>query len=322
MGREEALVEVENLAMYFPITAGVMRRKIAEIKAVDGISFYIRRGETLGLVGESGCGKSTIGRCLLQLHRITKGKIFFEGKDLSQFRGRKLRQMRRHMQMIFQDTYTSFNPRMTTGDVIGEPILAHNLAEGNQYWEQVLELLRLVELEPRMALRYPHEFSSGQRQRIGVARALALRPSFIVCDLHPVVTVQASMVDLLERLQAELSLTYLFISRDLPVARHISNRVAVMYLGKIIEIRNSDELYDSPLHPYTQALLSAYPVPDLVIERQRQRIQLTGDVPNPVNPPSGCHFHPRCFMVIDMCKEQVPELRDIGGEHWVACHRV
>ncbi|MBA7674813.1 Oligopeptide transport ATP-binding protein OppF [subsurface metagenome] len=325
MARDDYLIEVENLVMYFPVTAGVFQRKIGDVKAVDGISFFIKRGETLGLVGESGCGKTTTGRCILQLYELTGGKVLFEGKDLTQFKGREMRSMRRHMQLIFQDPYASLDPRMTAGGIIGEPLIVHNLVKGKEYKEQVNELLNMVELEPHMAVRYPHEFSGGQRQRIGIARALAVRPKLIICD-EPVsaldVSVQAQVTQLLMRLREELGLTYLFIAHDLSVVRYISDRVAVMYLGKIMEITNSDELYDNPLHPYTIALLSAVPIPDPVVDRKRKRILLTGDVPSPVNPPSGCHFHPRCRMAIDICKEQEPELRNIGGEHWVACHRV
>ncbi len=325
MGKNGYLVEVENLVMWFPVTAGVMRKKIADVKAVDGISFYIKKGETLGLVGESGCGKTTTGRCILQLYQITGGKVFFEGKELTKTKGEELRSMRRNMQLIFQDPYASLNPRMTAGDIIGEPLVVHKLAKGSEYKKQVAECLSMVELEPYMAVRYPHEFSGGQRQRIGIARALAARPHFIVCD-EPVsaldVSIQAQIITLLMRLREELNLTYLFIAHDLSVVRHISDRVAVMYLGKIMEITHSDELYDNPLHPYTQALLSAVPIPDPVVDRQRKRILLTGDVPSPVNPPKGCHFHPRCDRAIADCKEYEPELRDIGKEHWVACHRV
>ena len=325
MAGNDHIVEVEKLAMYFPVTAGVMQRKIADVKAVDGVSFYIKRGETLGLVGESGCGKTTTGRCILQLYEITGGKVFFEGKNLAKLSRREMRRMRRNMQLIFQDPYASLNPRMTAGNIIGEPLLVHNLVKGREYEEQIAELFKMVELEPYMAERYPHEFSGGQRQRIGIARALAVKPSLIICD-EPVsaldVSIQAQVTQLLMRLREELGLTYLFVAHDLSVVRYISDRVAVMYLGKLVEITDSDELYDNPLHPYTQALLSAIPIPDPVVDRQRKRILLTGDVPSPVNPPSGCHFHPRCRMAIDICKEQEPEWRTIGGEHWVACHRV
>ena len=325
MTTNDILVNVEDLVMWFPVTAGVMRKKVADVKAVDGVDFYIKKGETLGLVGESGCGKTTTGRCILQLYKITSGKIQFEGIDLTELKGEALRNMRRNMQMIFQDPYASLNPRMTAGDIVGEPMLVHNLVKGNEYKDQVAELLRMVELEPRMAVRYPHEFSGGQRQRLGIARALAVRPSLIVCD-EPVsaldVSIQAQVITLMMRLREELNLTYLFIAHDLSVVRHISNRVAVMYLGKMAEITDSDELYENPLHPYTQALLSAVPIPNPVVDRQRKRILLTGDVPSPINPPSGCHFNPRCQIAIDICKEQEPELRDMGNEHWVACHRV
>jgi len=325
MGRDDILVRVEDLTMHFPVTAGVMRKKIADVKAVDGVSFYIKNGEALGLVGESGCGKTTTGRCVLKLYEITGGKVIFEGTDLSALKGESLRQMRRHMQLIFQDPYASLDPRMTAGEIVGEPMLVHKLVSGKEYKDQVAELLRMVELEPRMAIRYPHEFSGGQRQRIGIARALSVRPKLIIAD-EPVsaldVSIQAQVITLLMRLREELNLTYLFIAHDLSVVRHISDRVAVMYLGKMAEITRSDELYDNPLHPYTQALLSAVPIPDPVVDRQRKRILLTGDVPSPIFTPPGCYFHPRCHRVIDICSQQEPELKDIGGEHWVACHRV
>jgi len=320
------LVEVENLYMYFPVLAGVMRKKVGDVKAIDGVSFSIRKGETLGLVGESGCGKTTTGRCILQLYKITDGKITFNGRDVTKMKGQTLRHQRKNMQLIFQDPYASLDPRMNAGSLIGEPMLVHNLVKrGKEYNEQVAELLRLVQLEPYMADRYPHEFSGGQRQRVGIARALATRPELIICD-EPVsaldVSIQTQIITLLIRLREEMNLTYLFIAHDLSVVRHISDRVAVMYLGKIMEITNSDELYDNPLHPYTQALLSAVPIPDPAVDRQRKRVLLTGDVPSPINPPPGCNFHPRCHMAIDVCREQTPEFRDIGNDHWVACHRV
>jgi oligopeptide transport system ATP-binding protein len=325
MTRDNILVEVQDLYMYFPVLAGLMRKKIADVKAVDGISFTIRRGETLGLVGESGCGKTTTGRCILRLYDLTGGKVFFDGQELTKMSSRELRVFRRNMQLVFQDPYASLDPRMTAGDIVGEPLLVHGLAKGKEYKERIEDSLKLVELEPRMADRYPHEFSGGQRQRIGIARALAARPSFIVCD-EPVsaldVSIQTQVITLLMRLREELNLTYLFIAHDLSVVRHISDRVAVMYLGKIMEITNSDELYDNPLNPYTQALLSAVPIPDPVVDRQRKRILLSGDVPSPVNPPPGCHFHPRCQRAIDSCKDSAPELREVGTDHWVACHRV
>jgi oligopeptide transport system ATP-binding protein len=325
MSSGDHLIDVENLYMYFPVTAGVLQKKVADIKAVDGISFYIKRGETLGLVGESGCGKTTTGRCLLQLYDGIRGNVLFDGVNLSQLKHEQMRRMRRNMQLIFQDPFASLDPRMSAGDIIGEPIKVHNLAKGQEYRDQVAELFRMVELEPFMMDRFPHEFSGGQRQRIGIARALSVRPSFIVCD-EPVsaldVSIQAQIITLLERLREELSLTYLFIAHDLSVVRNISDRVAVMYLGKIVEITDSDELYANPLHPYTIALLSAVPIPDPVVDRTRERIILTGDVPSPIMPPPGCNFHPRCHQAIDICKTELPELRNIGGEHWVACHLI
>ena len=319
------LIDVEKLVMYFPVTVGVFRKKVADIKAVDDISFHIEKGETLGLVGESGCGKTTTGHCILQLHEVTSGKVFFEGTDLVQIKGKSLRKMRRHMQLIFQDPFASLDPRMTAEDIIGEPLLVQHLDKGKKYREQVYEIMRMVELEPYMAERYPHEFSGGQRQRIGIARALAVRPAFIVCDEAVSaldVSIQAQIISLLMKLREELHLTYLFIAHDLSVVRNISDRVAVMYLGKIVEITTSNALYSNPLHPYTISLLSAVPIPDPVVDRTRKRIILAGDVPSPINPPSGCHFHPRCYQSIDICKEQIPELRNLGGEHLAACHRV
>jgi len=324
LSTNQHLLDVENLMMWFPVTAGIMKKRVAFVKAVDGVNFFIREGETLGLVGESGCGKTTTGRSILQLNNITKGKVYFKGTDLTQLKGETLRKMRRNMQLIFQDPYASLNPRMTAGDIIGESMVVHNLVSRKDYKQQVAECLRMVELEPYMAVRYPHEFSGGQRQRIGIARALAVRPNFIVCD-EPVsaldVSIQAQIITLLMRLREDLNLTYLFIAHDLSVVRHISDRVAVMYLGKIVEITGSDELYDNPLHPYTQALLSAVPIPDPVVDRQRKRILLTGDVPSPLNPPPGCHFHPRCHVATPECADHKPELVDVGDEHWVACHR-
>jgi oligopeptide transport system ATP-binding protein len=321
----EILVKVENLKKYFPITRGVFQRHVGDIKAVDGVSFFVRQSETLGLVGESGCGKTTTGRTILQLYRPTDGQVYFEGQDLSVTKGEQLRRMRRGMQMIFQDPYASLNPRMTIGSIIGEPLEVHNIAKGNEKKERVQELLRLVGLNPYFINRYPHEFSGGQRQRVGVARALALNPSFIVCD-EPVssvdVSIQAQIVNLLEDLQAQFNMAYLFIAHDLSMVRHISNRVAVMYLGKIVELTGRDELYSNPLHPYTQALLSAVPIPDPVVEERRQRIILEGDVPSPANPPEGCNFNTRCPVVMDVCHEEDPEFKEVSWEHWVACHRV
>ena len=321
----EILIRVENLKKYFPITRGVFQRHVGDIKAVDGVSFFVRQSETLGLVGESGCGKTTTGRTLLQLYRPTAGHAYFEGQDLTVMKGEELRRMRRRMQMIFQDPYASLNPRMTIGTIIGEPLEVHNIAKGKEKRERVQELLRLVGLNPYFINRYPHEFSGGQRQRIGVARALALNPDFIVCD-EPVssvdVSIQAQIVNLLEDLQEQFGMAYLFIAHDLSMVRHISNRVAVMYLGKIVELTGRDELYENPLHPYTQSLLSAVPIPDPVVEERRQRIILEGDVPSPANPPEGCNFNTRCPVVMDICSKEDPEFKEVGGEHWAACHRV
>jgi len=322
----QTLVEVRNLKMYFPITRGIIiQRHIGDVKAVDGISFTIRRGETLGLVGESGCGKSTAGRAILQLYRPTAGEVFFDGQNLTTMKGESLRHMRRRMQMIFQDPYASLNPRMTVGNIVGEPLEVHNLLSPKERRARVMELLEIVGLNPYFVNRYPHEFSGGQRQRIGVARALAVQPEFIVCD-EPIsaldVSIQAQIINLLEELQERFSLTYLFIAHDLSVVRHISNRVAVMYLGKLVELADRATLYENPLHPYTQALLSAVPIPDPAIEARRKRIILTGDVPSPANPPRGCHFSTRCPVKLPMCDSVDPTWRDVGGDHWVACHRV
>ena len=317
------LVRLDGMKKYFPIMRGVFRRKVGDIKAVDGVTLDIYRGETLGLVGESGCGKSTTGRTILQLYRPTEGKIYLDGVDLAGLKGSKLRQVRRRMQMIFQDPYASLNPRMTVGSIIGEPMDIFGLAKGKEKQQRVDELLEVVGLDPYFAGRYPHEFSGGQRQRIGVARALALQPDFIVCD-EPIaaldVSIQAQVVNLLERLQDEFELTYLFIAHDLSMVHHISDRVAVMYLGKIVELTDRDTLYADPLHPYTRALMSAVPIPDPVVERQRQRVILQGDVPSPANPPHGCNFNTRCPAVIDVCYEQEPEFRQVSPGRWVACH--
>ncbi|MDY7040250.1 MAG: dipeptide ABC transporter ATP-binding protein [Chloroflexota bacterium] len=326
MTENNILVRVDHLKKHFPITRGIIfQRQIGAIKAVDDISFGIREGETLGLVGESGCGKSTTGRTILQLYRPTAGSVFFHEQDLAQMKGEQLRRMRRRMQMIFQDPYASLNPRMTVGNIVGEPLEVHGVAKGKERRERVQELLQLVGLNPYFINRYPHEFSGGQRQRIGVARALALNPSFIVCD-EPIsaldVSIQAQVVNLLEDLQGEFGLTYLFIAHDLSMVRHISDRVAVMYLGKIVELTGREELYKNPLHPYTQALLSAVPIPDPVVEETRRRIILEGDVPSPANPPLGCNFCTRCPRVLDVCYEEEPEFKEVGSDHWVACHLV
>jgi len=319
----DTLLKVENLKMHFPIYRGVFQRQVGAVLAVDGISFDVRRGETLGLVGESGCGKSTTGRAILQLYKPTAGQVHFEGVDLIKLRGEELRHMRRKMQMIFQDPYASLNPRMTVEQIVGEPLIVHSAATGKEIHERVENLLELVGLNPAFATRYPHEFSGGQRQRIGVARALALQPSFIICD-EPIsaldVSIQAQVVNLLEELQEQFNLTYLFIAHDLSMVRHISKRVAVMYLGVIVELTSRDELYLNPLHPYTQALLSAVPIPDPVVAAQRQRIILEGDVPSPANPPSGCRFRTRCPIAESICAEKQPEFRELKAGHFVACH--
>jgi oligopeptide transport system ATP-binding protein len=322
----ETLLEVRDLKMYFPITRGIVfQRQIGAVKAVDGISMAIKRGETLGLVGESGCGKSTAGRAILQLYKPTAGEVIFNGRDLTKLSGNDMRRTRRDVQMIFQDPYASLNPRMTVGDIIGEPIRVHKLRSGTKaVRERVQELLQLVGLNPYFVNRYPHEFSGGQRQRIGIARALAVEPDFVVCD-EPVsaldVSIQAQVINLLEDLQDQLGLTYLFIAHGLSVVKHISDRVAVMYLGRIVELADSVELYREPLHPYTQALLSAVPIPDPVIEKKRQRIILQGDVPSPINPPPGCRFHTRCPIAIDKCRVEDPPFIDYGGGHFAACWR-
>ncbi|MGQ9555265.1 MAG: ABC transporter ATP-binding protein [Anaerolineae bacterium] len=319
------LIRVEDLKMHFPITKGLLlQRKVGAIRAVDGISFAIKRGETLGLVGESGCGKSTTGRAILQLYRPTAGQVFYENTDLTRLKGEELRKMRRNMQIIFQDPYASLNPRMTVGSIIGEPLLVHGLAKGKELQERVQELLALVGLNPYFVTRYPHEFSGGQRQRIGIARALAVQPDFIVCD-EPIsaldVSIQAQIINLLEDLQEKFRLTYLFIAHDLSVVRHISNRVAVMYLGKIVEIADRTELYHNPLHSYTKALLSAVPIPDPLVEEKRQRIILEGDVPSPANPPKGCRFSTRCPNASERCHVEEPPFYNVGNDHWVSCYR-
>jgi len=321
---DEVLLDVRDLVMHFPLTQGIIfQRKVGAVRAVDGVSFHIKRGETLGLVGESGCGKSTTGRAILQLYKPTAGEVFFEGQDLTKLKGEQMRRMRRKVQMIFQDPYASLNPRMTVGSIIGEPLEIHGLAKGRGKQQRVQELLSVVGLNPYFANRYPHEFSGGQRQRIGIARALAVNPSFIVCD-EPIsaldVSIQAQIINLLEELQDEFGLTYLFIAHDLSVVRHISDRIAVMYLGKIAELADRLELYRNPLHPYSKALLSAVPIPDPVVERKRERIILTGDVPSPVNPPPGCRFHTRCPLADTICREKEPEFREVVPGHWAACH--
>jgi oligopeptide transport system ATP-binding protein len=324
MSTNNVLMHVKDLVKHFPITQGlIVQRQVGAVRAVDGVSFDVHKGETLGLVGESGCGKSTTGRTILQLYRPTSGDVVFGDVNLVTLKGDDLRKMRRKMQMIFQDPYASLNPRMTISEIIGEPLVVHQVARGKEMEQRVEQLLELVGLSPTFANRFPHEFSGGQRQRIGVARALALQPSFIVCD-EPIsaldVSIQAQVVNLLEDLQQQFGLTYLFIAHDLSMVRHISDRVAVMYLGVIVELASRDEIYNSPLHPYSQALLSAVPIPDPFAEAQRKRVILQGDVPSPTNPPSGCRFRTRCPIAKDECAQSRPEWRELKPGHFVACH--
>lgn len=320
---EDILVSVRDMKKHFPIMKGVMRRQVGAVKAVDGVTFDIFRGETLGLVGESGSGKSTTGRMLLRLEDVTDGEIWFDGVDIATLRPRQLRKLRPRMQMVFQDPHACLNPRMTVGSIIGEPLREHGRAKGAEAQRAVEVLLELVGLEPKHVNRYPHEFSGGQRQRIGVARAIALNPEFIVCD-EPIaaldVSIQAQVVNLMEKIQEELGLTYLFISHDLSMVRHIADRVAVMYLGKIMELAEVNTLYDAPMHPYTQALLSAVPVPDPEFESTRLRIILEGDIPSPANPPPGCPFNTRCPRAEQICVDEAPEYRESEPGRWVACH--
>jgi peptide/nickel transport system ATP-binding protein len=324
VGEGHTLVEVEDLRVWFPIKSGVvLDRHVGDVKAVDGVSLAIERRETLGLVGESGCGKSTVGRAMLRLYEPTGGRVLFEGVDVTHMSDSELRPLRRRMQMVFQDPFASLNPRHSVGRTIGEPLRVHGISRGAEADSRVREILDVVGLPADAANRYPHEFSGGQRQRVGLARALALNPSLVVCD-EPVsaldVSIQAQIVNLLERLQDEFGLTYLFIAHDLAVVRHISNRIAVMYLGKIVEVAPADDLYDNPLHPYTLTLLSAIPIPDPAIERTRRAIRVQGDLPSPANPPAACRFHTRCpFVQPTRCRDEEPLLRSIDG-HLVACH--
>jgi oligopeptide transport system ATP-binding protein len=321
---EETLIRVEDLKVHFPIYRGVIRRQVGSVKAVDGVSFDIKKGETLGLVGESGCGKTTTGRAIVQLYKPTAGHVYFRDIDLVSLKEEPMRLMRKEIQMIFQDPYASLNPRMTVRDIISEPLVAFGMATGKELDNRVKELMGLVRLDPDFIYRFPHEFSGGQRQRIGIARALALNPAFIVCD-EPIsaldVSIQAQIINLFEDLQKELNLTYLFIAHDLSMVRHISDRVAVMYLGIIVELADRNEIYNNPLHPYTQALLSAIPVPDPEHYRKQSRIVLEGDVPSPANPPSGCRFRTRCPKADEECEKGRPEFREILPGHFVECFK-
>ena len=320
-------IEVFNLKMYFAVRRGLLRFKVADIKAVDDVSFTIRPGETLGLVGESGCGKTTVGRCLIRIYEPTAGKILFDGRDISKLKTKELRPIRKNISMVFQDPYSSLDPRTSSGNIVGEPLIIHNITKSKQeYKEKVEELFSITGLSPDMSDRYPHEFSGGQRQRLAIARALAGDPSLIICD-EPIsaldVSMQAQILNLLQELQEKHNeMGYLFISHDLLAVQYISHRVAVMYLGRIVELAKSDELYSNTCHPYSQALLSAQPLPDPVAEETRNRIILEGDLPTPINPPSGCTFHTRCPKAVKECSESLPVLRDVGNEHFVACHRV
>ncbi len=325
--KTDNLLDIKDLKMYFPITRGLLRRHVADVKAVDGVSFQLKKGETLGLVGESGCGKTTVGRCVIRLYQPTSGQILFDGTDISTLPERKIRPLRSRIALIFQDPYSSLDPRQSAESIVGEPLRVHNMVKTNaEYKDRVAELFRTVGLDPSMGDRFPHEFSGGQRQRIGVARALACQPNLIVCD-EPIsaldVSIQAQIINLLQELQEGMKeLSYIFIAHDLSVVKHISNRIAVMYLGRIVEITRPKELYENPLHPYTKALMSAIPVPDPYIEETRERIILRGEVPSPINPPSGCSFQVRCYMATPECSQSVPPLRDMGNGHFVACMRV
>jgi peptide/nickel transport system ATP-binding protein len=318
------ILDVTDLKMYFPVTRGLMRKKVADVKAVDGVTFTLKKGETLGLVGESGCGKTTVGRCIIRLYQPTGGQILFQGEDITNLPEDQVRPIRARLSLIFQDPYSSLDPRLNAGDIVGEPLIIHSMMKNNsEYSDRVDRLFRIVGLDPGMKDRYPHQFSGGQRQRIGIARALACEPSLVVCD-EPIsaldVSIQAQIINLLQRLQEEMQgLSYLFIAHDLSVVRHISDRVAVMYLGRIVEITDSQALYKNPLHPYTKALLSAVPIADPFVEENRERIILQGEVPSPLNPPPGCTFHPRCWLATDECRQAIPPLRDVGEEHQVAC---
>jgi len=325
--QNNALLDVKHLKMYFPVTRGLLKKKVAEVKAVDDVSFNVHVGETLGLVGESGCGKTTVGRCILRLVEPTSGEVFFEGQDILKLSKEKMRKLRRKMSLMFQDPYGSLDPRQSAGDIVGELLTIHHIVKGKaEYHDRIEQLFRQVGLDPAMTARVPHEFSGGQRQRLGIARALACEPSLIICD-EPIsaldVSIQAQIINLLKELQQGYKgLTYLFVAHDLSVVRHISDRIAVMYLGHIVEITDSDSLYRTPRHPYTRALLSAVPIADPFVEKKREHILLKGEVPSPLNPPSGCAFHPRCNEAIPECSKLTPQLEDVGNRHEVACIRV
>jgi peptide/nickel transport system ATP-binding protein len=324
---DNSILEVNDLKMYFPVTRGLLRKKVADVKSVDGVTFNIFKGETLGLVGESGCGKTTVGRCIIRLYQPTSGQIIFQEQDITTLPEEKIRNIRSKVAIIFQDPYSSLDPRQSAGSIVGEPLIIHSMVKNkNEYDERVERLFRIVGLDPTMKDRYPHQFSGGQRQRIGIARALACEPSLIICD-EPIsaldVSIQAQIINLLEELQRKFKdLSYLFIAHDLSVVRHISSRVAVMYLGRIVEITDSHTLYKDPLHPYTKALLSAIPIPDPFVEECRECIILKGEVPSPLDPPSGCTFHPRCALATEECKNIIPQLVDKGNGHQVACIKV
>lgn len=319
----DILLEVKGLKKYFPVRSGFFGKDIQYVKAVDGVSFHIKKGETFGLVGESGCGKSTTGRTIIRLYDVTDGEVIFDGAELGKMNESQLKPFRKRIQMIFQDPYASLNSRMTVGDIIGEPLDIHNIAKGKERQDRIYELLEKVGLNKDHANRYPHEFSGGQRQRIGIARALAVQPDFIICD-EPIsaldVSIQAQVVNMLEDLQKDMGLTYLFIAHDLSMVKHISDRIGVMYLGKLVEVASSDELYENPLHPYTKALLSAIPIPDPEVTKSKQREVLKGDVPSPLNPPSGCRFRTRCKFATEKCAKDEPQLVDVGNGHMHACH--